>query len=965
MDSERWQKVRAIFEEAVSLETERRKKFLSEACGADEELRREVENLLESFDSAESFMEIPAAAEFASVIVEKKDKPESGQQIAHYEIVSQIGEGGMGEVFLARDTRLNRKAALKLLAAHITEDKGRVSRFRQEAFATSALNHPNILTIYEIGKWKERDYIAAEFVEGMTLRARLQKKKIAVGDALEIALQIASALAAAHGAGVVHRDIKPENIMIRPDGLVKILDFGIAKYRPADESQKALVETKIGEVIGTAAYMSPEQARGLEVDERTDIWSLGVILYEMLAGKLPFQGATRSDRIAAILQSEPPPLKKFARQIPPELEQTIFRALAKDKEKRCREMRELAEDLQKAAQSSGIEKRSAFPFPAFGRQRKFSSGYAFLILPLILLLAGGAVWLYVFGGIFKTIDQTANKSGLSLQTMKISRLSDTSQAVDVAVSPDGEFVAFIKEENGKQSLWLRQISAPGSVKIAQPAEDEIYGSPVFSPDGSHIFYLKVKSNEARAALYQIPKLGGGEKKIIEDVSLQDSGSNFSLSPDGKWVAFIRLDEGFNRSLVVTDLNGTNERKLISRKLPDYLTGAAFSPDGKQIAVISGTFGGRSGGIGGSKNIVLVGAADAAEKPVSEKNWAEVKGMKWFDDGSGLIVSAGEKPALVQLWHISTADGKISRITNDLSDYAAPSLTANSAMIAAVQINQNSHIWTVSTDEKDYADKQLTFGNGGKDGSFGVSFAPDGEILYVSQVSGTPDIWIVNRDGSENRQLTKDAGINIFPAVSPDGKYIAFLSDRSGEGAIWRMDIDGGNPVQLAKGAMPSFSPDGKWIYFYGAGAPGLWKIPVAGGDPVQIPVREKDIATMPVVSPDNTMLACNYLVGERGAQFRLGILPIEGGEPLKIFDTFTYAVKPLRWTADSRAVSFIETREGVSNIFKHSLDSEKAEKATNFKTGTIWNFDWSNDGKKLVLSRGNITRDVVLISDFK
>ncbi|HSK72294.1 MAG TPA: serine/threonine-protein kinase, partial [Pyrinomonadaceae bacterium] len=311
MNSERWQKVKGLFDSATAVAPAERAEFLENACGADAELRLEVEKLLASYEDAESFMESPAAEDFASLIVEKSEKPESGESVGHYEIIEQIGEGGMGEVFSAKDVTLNRKVALKLLAAHITEDKNRVSRFRQEAFATSALNHPNIVTIYEIGEWKGRDFIAAEFIDGMMLRSILQKKKLSIGEALDIALQIASALAAAHGAGIVHRDMKPENIMIRPEGLVKILDIGIAKYSPKEGGQKALVETKVGEVIGTAAYMSPEQARGLEIDARTDIWSLGVILYEMIARKLPFQGSTRSDRIAAILEHEPAPIKKF------------------------------------------------------------------------------------------------------------------------------------------------------------------------------------------------------------------------------------------------------------------------------------------------------------------------------------------------------------------------------------------------------------------------------------------------------------------------------------------------------------------------------------------------------------------------------------------------------------------------------------------------------------------------------
>ncbi|HSK72176.1 MAG TPA: hypothetical protein VK892_10805, partial [Pyrinomonadaceae bacterium] len=657
------------------------------------------------------------------------------------------------------------------------------------------------------------------------------------------------------------------------------------------------------------------------------------------------------------------PIKKFRRDVPPELEKVVSRALAKNKEERYREMEDLAEDLHKIRDKSGIGKRSAFTLPSVRRQRKFAWLPAAAAL-IILFLAGAAIWFYLSGINFGTNFFDKN-SALSLQTMKIHRLSDTSQAVAVAISPDGEFVVFIKEENDRQSLWLRQTSATSSIQIVPPAENLRYGSPAFSPDGSHIYYLKVEGKNTRATLYQIPKLGGSEKKLVGDISLQDSGSNFSLSPDGRQVAFVRHDEEFTDSLVITDLDGGSERKLIFRKSPDFLTRAAWSPDGETIACFAGTYGGK-GGFGGGKIIVLVNAADAAEKPISEKQWAQVEGLTWLSDTSGLILSAAEKPGLVQLWHISNPDGAVNRITNDFSDYAAPSLAAKSSTIAAIQTNQNSNIWVSSTNGKENAEKQLTFGNGGKDGSVGLSLTPDGSVVYTSQASGSAEIWIVNSDGSANKQLTSGAGIKYLPFASPDGKYIVFNSDKSGGSGIWRIDIDGGNPVLLTTGSVPSFSPDGKWVYFHRGGIGTLWKIPVEGGEPTQIKMREKDLATAPVASPDNSMIACNYLVGEPNAQFRIGILPIEGGEPLKIFDTFTYAVKTLRWLPDSRAVSFIDTREGVSNILSHTLDGDgKPAPLTNFKSGIIWNFDWSKDGKRLALSRGNIMKDVVLISDFK
>lgn len=949
MNAERWQNIKELFDIARDIEPAKRGEFLTDACDGDNDLRVEIEKLLASMDNAGSFMESPVVREVTESFIGQNQPLSKDEKIGHYEIIKEIGRGGMGEVYLAKDTKLKRQVAIKLLAAHITQDKTRVRRFRQEAFATSALNNPHIVTIYEIGEWHGRDFIATEFIDGTTLRSILSNKKLSIGEALDITIQIASALNAAHDTGIVHRDIKPENIMIRPDGLVKVLDFGIAKYTPTEDGEKALVETAVGEVIGTAAYMSPEQARGLEIDARTDIWSLGVILYEIIARKLPFPGETKSDRIASILEHKHEPLTKFRRKISPELEQITNKALSKDKEKRYQDMAEMAEDLQKLCEQTGIERRSVLTSPSNRKQTKLSWFYAVSAL-IILLLVSGVVWFYVNGGNFGFGQKP---STLSLESMKINRLSDTSQAIDVAISPDGEFVAFIKEEKGLQSLWLRQISAPSSVQIVSPADDVRFGSPIFSKDGSYIYYLKTKSNDVRATLYQTPKLGGEANRLIEDISLQDSGSNFSLSPDDKQVAFIRLDEKFNRSLVITDLDGDNEKTLASRQIPNYLTGAAFSPDGKTVAAITGRFGGK-------QKLILLDVAEKKEKPFSENEWAEIRGVKWLDD-KNLIVSAAEKEGLIQLWHISNLNGEVTRITKDLSDYGTPSLTKDNSTIAAVQTIQNTHIWTNNLDKS--TEKQITFGNGGKDGSFGMSLTPDGGVIYTSRISGNSEIWSVNADGSSNKQLTKDLGLCRFPDVSPDGKFIVFNVSKPDKGEIWLMEMDGKNPVKLTDGSIPSFSFDGKWIVFYSY--EGLFKIPTESGEAVKIDKREKDLLTSPIISPDNKMIAGNYLVGEPNAQFRIGVIPIEGGEPIRIFDTFSFAIKPLRWMPDSRAISFIDTRDGVSNIFKHALGAEKALPITDFNSGIIWNFDWSNDGKNLALSRGNITRDIVLISDFK
>jgi len=453
MAAENWQKVREVFDSALGRPPEERQKFVNEICGGDKTLLAEVESLLLSLDSAESFMETPAVAQVAGAIQAEVKHLEAGQKLGNYEIIKQIGEGGMGEVYLSKDTRLNRQVALKLLGTHISEDKNRASRFRQEAFATSALNHPNIVTIYEIGEWQGRDFIATEFVDGVTLRSLLGRKNRSVSEALDLALQIAGALSAAHGAGIIHRDIKPENIMIRSDGLVKILDFGIAKYMPLGNGHRALVETEVGEVIGTAAYMSPEQTRGLEIDQRTDIWSLGVILYEMVAGKLPFSGKTNSDRIAAILEHEPVLLTKLRSEVPLALEQITGRALAKNKNERYSSAADFAEDLRRLRETTGEKHLSPFVLPTRrSAEPRRALLYAVSVLA-ILLIAGIAVG-YYFWSVRKTAPGAGDKKSIAVLPLKPINTLNRDQIYELGIAD-----SVILKISSSRNLIVRQLHA--------------------------------------------------------------------------------------------------------------------------------------------------------------------------------------------------------------------------------------------------------------------------------------------------------------------------------------------------------------------------------------------------------------------------------------------------------------------------------------------------------------------------
>src|SRR5947208_2429015 len=352
MTPERWEQVGKLYQAALALQPDERETFLNDACGDDTAMRREVESLLAAEDGAGSFLAAGAMKDAAKMLVEDKSMFLVGRELGHYQVLSLLGAGGMGEVYLAEDIRLKRKVAFKVLPTELTANQDRLRRFEQEAQAASALNHPNIITIHEIGQVDGLNFIVTEFIAGETLRGRMATERMDLPAVLDVATQVASALAAAHAAGIVHRDLKPENIMLRPDRLIKVLDFGLAKLtepRTANVDTEAAtvarVDTKMGAVMGTAQYMSPEQARGLKVDARTDIFSLGVVLYEMLAGRAPFAGETTADIISVLLQKEPQPLSTLAPDTPPELQNIVSKALRKEKDERYQTIKSLLTDL--------------------------------------------------------------------------------------------------------------------------------------------------------------------------------------------------------------------------------------------------------------------------------------------------------------------------------------------------------------------------------------------------------------------------------------------------------------------------------------------------------------------------------------------------------------------------------------------------------------------------------------------
>ena len=986
-----------LFHSAMERNPEERAAFLDQACAGDQELRREVEGLVAASEQAGSFIEGPALeVEARSLAGEHSDARAEvmvGRTIGHYRLIAPLGSGGMGEVYLAQDNILGRSVALKLLHAFFTKDSERLRRFEQEARAASALNHPNIVTIHEIGHDGPFHFIAQEFVEGVTLNKYLGSKGLALNEVLEIAMQVASALAAAHAKGIVHRDIKPENIMVDEGSHlgrrnhVKVLDFGIAKLADlpaaalkAEAATRLLVNTGEGRAIGTAAYMSPEQARGESVDARTDIWSLGVVLYEMLTGKQPFVGETSQDVLASILRDDLSPLPT---ELPDNLRWMLKKALRKESGDRYQTARELFSDLRElqgqmheteanagrsfspSMEQAGQARIPTASDPAVTMEapaRPTSSaeyivgkiehhrGAAIIALTVLVIGVAGLGF-----GLNKLISQRQTsqqqtRPALPFQRMKIARLTSTGKATEAAISPDGKYVVHVVDDGQQQSLWMRQVSSTSSNIQINPPADVSYFGLTFSPDGDNLYYV-AWDHKKPITLYQRPVLGGASRKLITDID-----TVVTFSPDGKQFAFLR---GYplqgETAMLVANADGTSERKLAASRLAFGPFGnPAWSPNGEVIAYPAEI----ADATGNYMTLGEVRVADGSEKPITSQRWWRVERLAWLRDGSGLVFTAREGVASPsQIWYLSYPGGQAYRVTNDLHDYLGMSLTADSAALVTVQSEQVSNIWIAPNDDARRA-RQVTHTK--FDGVEGISWTPDGKIVYASGASGNLDLWMVEPTGTGQKQLTADAGNNSLPSVSSDGRYVVFMSDRTGTNHIWRIDIDGSKATQLTNGGgelTPQCLPTGQWVlYGITSGKGGIGKVAIDGGETEQI-IDENALRV--AISPDGKWIASAYF---QPTVVKFAIYPIEGGEPHRILDLSGYYY--IRWTPDGRALAYVD-QKNLSNIQTQIIEGGPSRQLTNFKSDLIFSFAWSRDGKQLALARGTVNKDVVLISNFR
>src|SRR6202046_3969466 len=937
-----------------------------------------------------------------------------GETISHYRIIEPLGSGGMGQVYRAEDTRLGRQVALKFLSEDLARDTASLERFQREARSASSLNHPGICTIYDVGSHNGRPFLVMELLEGQTLRERISGRPVATDALLDFGSQISDALDAAHVRGIVHRDIKPANIFITTRSQAKILDFGLAKQgasrrvaepvgggpTEADLTSDNLMLTSPGSAIGTVAYMSPEQARGEELDARTDLFSLGAVLYEMATGQAAFGGNTSAVIFDAILNRTPPSPSSLNPNVPPKLEEIIGKSVEKDRELRYQTAAELRGDLKRLKRDSDSGRAGSGTASAWsGGTGPKSGSYvtppaasgvttAPLQTATITTVPAKSSWRIlakivpvIFGlaamiALFLHYRTARHENPPSFSQMTITPVTSTGNIHSAAISSDGKWLAYVQDDKGGHALWVHQLGTGSSAQVLAGTQQEIAGL-TFSVDGNYLFFVKRDESLGLGTLFQVPSLGGTPTQRVVDVD-----SPISFSPDGKRFVFVRQSSKAKTSnLIIANAEGTGEKVLATLNLNDsaYFStnGPAWSPDGARIAVSETPNGDYQ-----KFNLETVAVDTGAKTRLGSRDWANPRQMAWFPDGSAIAFAAPADKMSVnpQIWQVSYPDAEARRITNDLNFYNGTTITADGSAVATVQVSLMANlsitkfgsIFCVSSPH------QVTSGLRRADGLGGIAWAPGDKIIYGYYSGGAIRFASVAPDGSKLHDLPLTAVQPIWPDACGDGLHFVYSARNQSHGlSVWRADIDGGNSKQLSTGdldILPACSPDGKFVLYSDAsGAGRVMRVGIDGGTPTTL---TKEFMPSARVSPDNLTMAAFYRP-DPSKPPKIVIVSLEGGEIRSQYDVPNETVTgtgdgghKLEWTKDGKNVIYAVYKDEVASIWAQPIGAPGAPPAAPKRIASfpsesrVWAVSISPDGKQVLYSSGRDVTDAVLISHF-
>jgi len=772
-----------------------------------------------------------------------------GTRLGPYEIIAPLGAGGMGEVYRAHDSRLDRDVALKILPRDFCADQDRRLRFEREARASGQLNHPNILAVLDVGTQDDIPFIVTELLDGESLRQRLQAGALSQRKSIEIASQVARGLGAAHEKGIAHRDIKPENVFICSDGQVKILDFGLARLSSPDSPGDATLtlQTASGIILGTAAYMSPEQARGQTTDTRSDIFSLGAVLYEMLSAQRPFVGDNYADLVSAILHQDPPPFPPGTKILPP-LERVTRRCLEKSPSERFQSARDLSFQLDSLISTveSGSSSVLNLLAPETGSSIHLIRFLPWLISVTLIFAAAGLSWWF----------RGRELSHSSISTIQFQRLTDFYGLEESpALSPDGKSVSFVSDSSGSRQIWVRLLAGGVPLQLTRDPGDHF--SPRWSPDSASLFYYTPPTEGShQAVVWEISALGGTPRRLVESLSEVDP------SHDGKSLAFFRLNAG-KIELVRTDRNAAYPHVLAQFPSKTSCRQPRWSPEDSSIAFILAFD-------RWSDDLFYVSSSGSVPYRVTHDN-SLFSGFSWLPDSSGFVFSDSRGSTLLylptlHLWRIRRTGGDPRQLTFGAESDASPDVDSHGRLVSS-RLHISFDIWRFPVDSAPAENVLHSTRISHQTAQVQTpSLSPDGrQLVYLSDTGGHGNLWVLELASGQSRQITFEKDPNLIvgvPLWAPDGSRIAYARQIFGQGtnsvAYWSVRPDGSENLEFVpRASWLNWSPDGRWVYYVDVagsvdGSPShIMKMPTSGPPPVEV---RRETTNGPAISPDGSTL---------------------------------------------------------------------------------------------------------------